>query len=135
MLKRFGISFCVLLAFASLQAHNFIAHHHDDVEVNEDHHLHDHDHHDDNKANHHNSPFNDISHTADFGKVIPKPDVEQIIFEAPIFFSYILTPLYNKLACFKNSLRPHPPDKDSSLHIIFLSHSLPLRAPPASYLS
>lgn len=135
MLNRIGISFCILLAFAALLAHNLIAHHHEDVPVH-------HHHHGDKDAHHHhenedrghqdNAPFNNATHPVDFGKIIAKPDGTQISIESPLFISYILTPVYNKLAGLNNLRRPHPPDKESSLHIIFLSHSLPLRAPPAS---
>lgn len=135
MLKRLGISFCILLAFAMLQAHNFIAHHHEEVEISHHHHHSNGDAHEHEKKNHtddSNSPFNDATHTADFGKIIAKPDAGHISFESPLLIAYLLTPLYNKLACFNNPPRPHPPDNDATLHLIFLSHSLPLRAPPAS---
>lgn len=126
MLKRLSISFCLLLAFAMLQAHNFIPHHHDEEAIEANHH-HDHD---DDKTDH-DSPFTDLTHNADFGKVITKPHFDKEIIENPVFSEGILLRLYNKLASFASPTRPHPPDDDSPLHLIFLSHSLPLRAPPA----
>ena len=126
MLKRLTIAFCLLLAFAMLQAHNFIPHHHDEEAIEANHH-HDHD---DDKTDH-DSPFTDLTHNADFGKVITKPHFDKEIIEKPVFTEGILLRLYNKLASFASPPRPHPPDDDSPLHLIFLSHSLPLRAPPA----
>lgn len=135
MFKRIGISFCILLAFAVLQAHNLIAHHHEEVQV-------DHHHHGDNDGHHHhenedrehqdNAPFNNATHPVDLGKIISKPDGTHISVASPSFIADVLTTVYNRLAGVNNPPRPHPPDKESSLHIIFLSHSLPLRAPPPS---
>lgn len=129
MLKRLSISFCLLLAFAMLQAHNFIPHHHDEEAIEANHH---HDHDDDDDKTDHDSPFTDLTHNADFGKIITKPHFDKEIIEKPVFSEGILLRLYNKLASFAIPPRPHPPDDNSSLHLIFLSHSLPLRAPPAS---
>jgi hypothetical protein len=137
MFKRLAISFC-LLAFAMLQAHNVIPHHHkEDHTVKLNHHddqTNDHHHHDgnDNKTENHQSPFTDLTHNADFGKVVAKPQFQAQDLDHPIFSERTLLQLYDKLSFFESPPRPHPPDNDSSLHHIFLSHSLPLRAPPAS---
>jgi hypothetical protein len=132
MIKKLGISLCLLLAFAMLQAHNFIPHHHHDEEkIETHHHDHEHDDEDDDKTDH-NSPFTDLTHNSDFGKVVAKPHFDKEIIEKPDFSESILSRLYDKLASFASPPRPHPPDDDTSLHLIFLSHSLPLRAPPAS---
>ena len=128
MLKRLGISFCLLLAFAMLQSHNFIPHHHESEPMEAAHH-HDHDSDDDKD---HNSPFTDLTHNADFGKVIAKPHFIKQIIEKPVFAEGLFFQLYTKLASSEISPRPHPPDGESPLHLIFLSHSVPLRAPPAS---
>jgi hypothetical protein len=125
MLKRLSISFCILLAFAMLQAHNFIPHHHDEEAIEANHH-HDHD---DDKTDH-DSPFSDLTHNADFGKAAAKPDFDKEI-KNLVLVEGLFILLYNKLESFKTLPRPHPPDDGSSLHLIFLSHSLPLRAPPA----
>jgi len=138
MYKRLAISFCLLLAFALLQAHNFIPHHHHEnepIEVNH-HHDHDDDHDEDHDDNDHNLPFTDLTHNADFGKVIAKPQAIKDIVEKPLFTGGFIIILYNKLASFEIPPEYHPPDNDSPLHLIFLSHSLPLRAPPIhSFLS
>jgi hypothetical protein len=137
MLKRLSISFWVILAFTMLQVHNFIPHEHtgsDHISHNQENHN---DHHDesDDQTDHHESPLNDLDHNADFGKVLSKSHFYKDIIEKPSFSEGILIRLYDKLAPLENSPRPHPPDNDSPLHLIFLSHSLPLRAPPASSIS
>ena len=133
MIKRLSISFCLLLALVTLQAHNFIPHYHEnDAFETKHHHHHDHDDDDDAGKTDHTFPFTDLTHNADFGKVIAKPNFEKQVIEKPAFAEGILLKLYDKLASFASPPRPHPPDHDSSLHLIFLSHSLPLRAPPVS---
>ena len=53
MLKRFVTSFCILMAFAILQAHNFIAHHHDhEITIHHDTDHEDNDHGDEGLLNH-----------------------------------------------------------------------------------
>jgi hypothetical protein len=78
MVKRFGISLCVLLAFVMLQVHNFMPHQHHDEAVSYQHkpHHHDshhHDHDDQDKQDHddvdHEFPFNHVNHSADFGMI------------------------------------------------------------------
>jgi hypothetical protein len=130
MLKRLLISFCLLVAFAMLQAHNFIPHHHVQEPVESSHH-HDHD----GSGHHHHDhgsdfPFSDQSHDAEFGKAIVKPhEVEDIILK-PFLFEDPLSMLYRSLISSQSHDFYHPPDHESSLHIIFLYHSIPLRAPP-----
>ena len=111
-----------------LQAHNFIPHHHDEEAIEANHH---HDHDDGNDETDHNFPFSDLNHNAEFGKIIAKPHFDNEIIETPAFSESILFRLYDKFAAFESPPRPHPPDNESPLHLIFLSHSLPLRAPPA----
>jgi hypothetical protein len=133
----------VLLAFVVLQAHNLIPHHHSENQsaaqaTHDDHEKGDfHDDEDsDHETDHHEFPFTDLAHNADFGKVIAKPHFDNPIIIHPGFSQSLLSELYNRLASFENPPRPRPPDHNSALHLIFLSHSLPLRAPPAfSYLS
>ncbi len=66
MNKRVGISLILLVAFALLQAHNLIPHHHQEEPALEKHAHNDHD--DD-----HDGPLN-AHHSADFGKVVDKPE-------------------------------------------------------------
>jgi hypothetical protein len=128
MLRRLTISFFLLLAFALLQAHNFIPHHHHEEEVQASHH----DDHDEDSKEEHDSPFTDLTHNADFGKVIAKSKLYKEIIEKPIFSEGILFRLFAQLDVFESPSPPRPPDDTSPLHQLFLSHSLPLRAPPAS---
>jgi hypothetical protein len=140
MFRRLVISLSLLLAFALLQAHNFIPHHHhEEKPVKTAHHHHhgrdddDHDH--DNKTGNH-LPITDLDHSIDFGKVVAKPQFDKGVIEKPVFAGTIIIWLCDKLTSFESPPRPHPPDKGSRLHDIFLSHSVPLRAPPvSSYLS
>ena len=118
-----------------LQAHNFIPHQHKEKPVKHSHHHNQdkhHEHDENDGQDDHQTPFSDLTHNADFGTVIAKPDFEKQIIEKPDCCEGILLQLYDKLASFISTHRPHPPDANSSLHLIFLSHSLPLRAPPAS---
>jgi hypothetical protein len=134
MLRRLSIAFCLLLAFAMLQAHNFIPHHHDQEHIQLQHHHDDNDHHDndhhDNDAD--NDLLGDFNHNADFGKSIVKPYDFKIIIEKPLLLAIHQFILHiDKLALPQNPALYHPPDNDTQLHIIFLSHSVPFRAPPA----
>ena len=133
--KKGPISLLFLAAYFLLAAHSFIPHHHHDESTVMNHHHHHADNGDsekNDKADHHSVPFTDLTHNADFGKVIVKLHFEKQFLEKPIFEGGRLLCLYNKLASFESPPQPHPPDDDSPLHLIFLSHSLPLRAPPAS---
>ena len=143
MLKRFGISFCIILAFGLLQAHNFVAHHHN-VQTSADHehkhantHHHHHHHDSSNQAPHqdgepqdNDSPFSDATHTADFGKILIKPDASQLGIDSPLLIACLIQAFYLQPTFVDCHLKAHPPDKCTSLHIVFLSHSLPSRAPP-----
>jgi hypothetical protein len=131
MFKRLAISFWVLCAFALLQAHNFIPHHHTEMVIGHSH-SHDRHHHDqDEEDNDESEPFTHLQHSSDFEKVITKPFVIKDVIAKPIASETFFSRLYNTLASLENPPKPHPPDDDSPLHVIFLSHSLPLRAPPA----
>jgi hypothetical protein len=147
MLKRFGISFCIILAFGLLQAHNFVAHHHhvlasadhEYTDANTHHHHHDANDHtpdQDGESRDNDSPFSDATHTADFGKILVKPDASQPDIDSPLLIACLIQAFHLQPAFVSCHLKVHPPDKGTSLHIIFLSHSLPSRAPPiSSYVS
>ena len=122
MFKRCVIFLFLITAYATFQAHNFVPHHHD-LEIAADHHHEDNDHHD--------SPFTDLTHNAEFGKLIVKPPVIKGGDQKPVFNTECFIDLFNKLTLISKASEYHPPDNDSSLHLIFLSHSIPLRAPPA----
>jgi hypothetical protein len=134
MFKRVAISFWVLCAFAVLQAHNLIPHHHNEIAIE---HSHSHNDHDDDHGDEdtdHSEPFTAFTHSSDLGKVLTKPyDIKEISAK-PFTSETLLSRLFCTLASVKDRPRPHPPDDDSPLHLIFLSHSLPLRAPPSSCL-
>ena len=118
------IFFFLNTAYIVFQAHNFIPHHHD-VKVAADHH---HDDHNDND-DHHDYPFADLTHNADFGKVVVKPQTLTGV-DQPVFSTECFIELFDRAALFKTPPLYHPPDNDSTFHCIFLSHSIPLRAPP-----
>ncbi|MEJ7738326.1 MAG: hypothetical protein WKF97_12935 [Chitinophagaceae bacterium] len=130
MIKKRFITLLFFTAYFLLAAHSFIPHQHDDDTIEPNHHHHGHM--SDDGTDHNKSPLTDLTHNADFGKVIAKPYFVKDIVEKPAFAESIFILLYNKLASFRIPPRPQPPDDDSALHLIFLSHSLPLRAPPAS---
>ena len=132
LVKKRLISLLFLAAYFLLAGHSIIPHHHEEDSIVTSHpHDHEEDSEENNKADHHTLPSADLTHNADFGKVIVKLHFEKQLFERPVFDGGILLRLYDKLASFENPPRPHPPDDDSPLHLIFLSQSLPLRAPPA----
>jgi hypothetical protein len=127
MLKRYIIFLFLSTAYTALQAHNFIPHHHENEFIETDHH-HDHEDHGDHDNN---TPFTDLTHNADFGKVIAKPQVIKGVDEKTIFFTDCFIDIFYKPGLIKQLSEYHPPGNDSPLHLIFLSHSLSLRAPPA----
>jgi hypothetical protein len=139
MLRRLSISFWLLLAFAILQAHNFIPHHHESEHVKTGQHHDDHAENDRHHEDHedeadHDSPISDLTHNSEFGKTIVKPqDLKDIIEKPVLLIAGHIILLYNEQAAPDNPALYHPPDGDSPLHIIFLSHSLPFRAPPAFF--
>ena len=124
MIKRCVIFVLLFAAYAVFQAHNFIPHHHD-IEIAADHH----DDHEDN--DHHDSPFSDQTHNAEFGKTVVTTPTIKGAEQKPVFNAECFIDLFNKLTLIKKSSEYHPPDDDSPLHLIFLSHSIPLRAPPS----
>ena len=124
MFRKCVIFFFLITAYILLQAHNFIPHHHK-VEVPHHHH---HDDHEDN--DHHDFPFTDLTHNAEFGKVIVKPQVITGVDEQRVFKAECFVELFTRAPLFKPPPQYHPPDNDFPLHCIFLSHSVPLRAPP-----
>jgi hypothetical protein len=136
MFKRLAISFCLLLAFMLLQAHNLVPHHHESQFVEKVHHhhhdgKHDHEHDEDND---HHFPFTDQTHTVDFGKSVVKPFDLKYNFEKPApAIGSILFNSFCSSAVFDRRPRYQPPDGAAALHLIFLSHSLPLRAPPTFF--
>src|SRR6266487_1218393 len=76
MLKRLVSSYLLFLAFILMQVHNCIPHHHHDDDIVKDHH-HDGD---ENDTDDHSYPFNDQSHSSDFGRIIEQPQ--------PLKFTY-----------------------------------------------
>src|SRR5688572_26085900 len=103
MFRRLVISLSLLLAFALLQAHNFIPHHHhEEKAVKTAHHHHGHDHdeddHDDKTGNH--LPLTDLDHSIDFGKVVAKPQFDKSFIEKPAFAGTMIIWLCDKLASF-----------------------------------
>jgi hypothetical protein len=126
VLKRYIIFLFLSAAYTVLQAHNFIPHHHESEFIETGNH-HDHEDHDDHDNN---PPFTDLTHNADFGKVIAKPEVIKGVNEETILFTSCFIEIFYKPGLLKQPSEYHPPGDDSSLHLIFLSHSLPLRAPP-----
>jgi hypothetical protein len=122
-----------LLALALLQAHNFIPHHHDAADAVEAHQADEHDaddHHDEDNDHDSHFPLTDLTHNADFGKVVLKPNFSTDVIEKPVFSSLLFALLFN-ISATEPIPRAHPPDNGLSLHVIFHSHSLPFRAPPA----
>ena len=130
--RRPLISLSLLLAFALLQAHNFIPHHHHEKNKVATAHHHDHDHDEDDHDDKTGTPVADLDHSIDFGKVVAKPQFDKSFVEKPVFAGTIIIWLCDHLTSFERPPRPHPPDNSSRLHDIFLSHSVPLRAPPVS---
>jgi hypothetical protein len=124
VLKRCVIFIFLITAYATFQAHNFIPHHHD-IEFAADHH----DDHEDSDDR--DSPFSDQTHNAEFGRTVVNTPTIKGIDQKPVFNAGCFIDLFNKLTLIKKPSEYHPPDDDSPLHLIFLSHSVPLRAPPA----
>ncbi|HEX6846771.1 MAG TPA: hypothetical protein VF144_07325 [Chitinophagaceae bacterium] len=113
-----------MTALVVMQAHNFIPHQHNSgIDVG-----HHHDHGD--EEDDHDSPFTDLTHHADFGKIIVKPQTITGPGQ-PVFNTERFADLFNELISFENLTEYHPPDSDTPLHLIFFTHSLPERAPPA----
>jgi hypothetical protein len=136
MHKRLAISFFLLLAFAMLLAHNLIPHQHNENNISKHSHHHHHNqkhhHHSDenDQGDNHQTPLIDLTHNTEFGKVLTPPQIEKHIFEKPGFHEGELIRLSHRLASLNKRAHLHPPNDYPSLHVIFLSHSLPLRAPP-----
>ena len=141
--KKSAISILFLTAYFLLAIHSFIPHHHPEESVitesghhHDNSHEHDHDHDtpasNSNTEEDHTRTSPNFPHNAEFGKVLVKLDLEKDILEKPVYNPSFLIVLYNKLGRFQNPPRPHPPNGGCPLHLIVISHSLPLRAPPAS---
>lgn len=139
MLKRPVIAFFVLLAFAMLQAHNFMPHqHHDDGHAKHSHQHdqgkhHDHDRDDDEngKTDDHDAPFQAAGHNADFGKIIIKPQENTGTF---IQWAAMAVDLSGIFAClFAPDIPPPnlPPAQNESILSLISCSSLSLRGPPA----
>ncbi len=139
MLKRPVIASFVLLAFAMLQAHNFMPHqHHDDAHAKHSHH-HDqgkhHDHDTDDEENRetedHDAPFHAAGHNSDFGKIIIKPQENT---GTPIQSADMAVDLSGIVDYLFASDIP-PPNLPPAQNETFLSlasfSSLSLRGPPA----
>ena|SRR5690349_21030669 len=126
MLKRISI-LCYLLAFVALQVHNATPHYHQE-EINFHHHNDQQNHDEVGKK----SPVN-AHHDSEFGKSIVKPEGYQCQVEKPVLFvgSFIL--LFDELSNFYHVTPKIAPRFNSSLHSIFVTHNVPLRAPPVAY--
>src|SRR5215207_7488458 len=116
MLKRYIIFLFLSAAYIALQAHSFIPHHHESEFIETGHH-HDHEDHDDHDNN---IPFTDLTHNADFGKVIAKPQVMKGVDEKTILFTSYFIEISYKPGLLKRPSEYHPPGDDFSLHLIFL---------------
>lgn len=139
MFKRPVIAFFVLLAFAMLQAHNFMPHQHHDDHLAKHSHSHDqgkhHDHEEDDEekgdTEDHESPFHAAGHNADFGKIVIKPQengglnfqTADIPVDLTGVFAYLFAP----------DIPPPnlPPAQNESFLNFTNSPSLSLRGPPA----
>jgi hypothetical protein len=139
MLKRPIIAFFVLLAFAMLQAHNFMPHqHHDDAYAKHSHqhdqgkhHDHDTDDEEKGKTEDHDSPFHAAGHNSDFGKIIIKPQENagpaihwaDVAADFSGIFDYLFAP----------DIPPPnlPPAQNESFRSLAFFSSLSLRGPPA----
>jgi hypothetical protein len=134
MLQRFAIV-GLLLSFALLQMHNFIPHLHVATpqpvlfqqQHSHKHHHSDHTQHTQSKQDHSCGHF---AHNEDFGKVFVQLQERQKFDSTLCFFGcFFDAALFNKLSA-NNHSKDFPPGNSTSLHLIFLSHSVPLRAPP-----
>jgi hypothetical protein len=81
---------------------------------------------------HDESPLNDLVHDAEFGKTLLKPisvkiSIEQYILFVPSFFQN-----YDRIISFAFKEKHFPRQNKTSLFEVFLSHNIPLRAPPAA---
>jgi hypothetical protein len=138
MLKRPVIAFFVLLAFALLQAHNYMPHQHrDDAHAKHSHHdqgkNHDHDTDDEEngESEDHNAPFHAAGHNSDFGKIIIKPQENagpaiqwaDVAADFSGIFDYLFAP----------DIPPPnlPPAQNQSFLSLTSFSSLSLRGPPA----
>jgi hypothetical protein len=129
MIRRLVISLFLIFAFALLQAHNFIPHHHHEITAESGHHHHhDEDDNDDHKSGH---EFPDFDHSVELGKVVTKPQVVREVLQKPVIDLHHIFWLSDQVGGYESPPVYNPPDNDSPLHRIFLSHSLPLRAPPS----
>jgi hypothetical protein len=139
MLKRSIIAFFVLLAFAMLQAHNFMPHqHHDDAHAKHPHqheqgkhHDHDTDDEEKGKTGDHDSPFHAAGHNSDFGKIIIKPQQNG---KTTIYWAYMIVDLSGIFAyLFAPDISPPnlPPAQNEFFLSLASFSSLSLRGPPA----
>jgi hypothetical protein len=123
MFKRAAILCCVI-AFAALQVHNVVPHHHTAFQY----HVHHHDR--DSPDGDEDSPLSGQTHDAEFGKSIVKPERFENVIENPAFLSGQFILLFDKLAAFEGPGPKVNPDHPSSLYTTILSRAIPLRAPP-----
>jgi hypothetical protein len=138
MLKLRIIAGFVLLSFVALQGHNVLPHLH---EVN--HHIkhaqqpHHHHHTNDNSSvPEKDTDCDHFRHSEELGKEIVKPQEKQNQNRTVFSLSDLSAILYPPLLKYEAHSPPfYPPGKDSPLHLIFLSHSVPLRAPPVFFIA
>jgi len=126
MLKRISI-LCYLLAFVALQIHNATPHYHQE-EID----FHHHNDEQDNDEVGKKSPVN-AHHDSEFGKSIAKPEGYKCYIEKPVLCAGSFILLFDELANFHNVTPKIAPCFNTSLHSIFITHSVPLRAPPFEY--
>jgi hypothetical protein len=136
MLKRAIISLMVLTAFALVQVHNFMPHHHARTEPTHHHHdengtgHHHHNHHDEKEDDHH-SPYDPSDHDAEFGKVLIKPNSPKETLLKVQVWEFIHTSLFEAhIACESPPLTDPPFIKPPLLPSY--AYGVPLRAPPFS---
>lgn len=128
MLKRLAI-LCLLLSFALLQMHNFTPHLHSHgvKAIHNDYVDHQHEH----AAHQHDQPADQFAHSEDFGKVVFTPKDGKKHEAKSVHFDLLFLPEFFTLYNREKPPDLPPPVHGSSLHLIFKTHSVPLRAPPA----
>ncbi len=133
MKRRNTIVFFLLLAFSMFQAHNFMPHRHDETAA------HTHHHHDHTGAHHHQAPaeddghqpFNDVNHSADFGKVLTVPQAGKHLPVPSVALDLMIAAAI--LLPAPDEIPPPdyiPPDNITFTNLLHYT-AVPLRAPPA----
>lgn len=102
-------------------------------EVQHHHHSDQHHHHntENNSEPDHDNTCDHYAHNEDFGKVVVKLPANQKLEVKPVISDYIFVAAFLNLFTVESPPPVYPPGNNSTLHLIFLSHSIPLRAPPS----